>query len=198
MPLAVIDLEIPESGRKGRAFLERELLRTTTLHDLDQSFARGFVEVDDAPRMPLIEQLLRRSDVVQVAVHPGQSSPPEYHAYLRDPASPETRLFACVLAPLPVILELLTEPPHVLFETASFQAVLGDVTPTSMVAALEAWGQRVWPELELPKFEVRPWPSEEVHGPGVVSTTGGPKKAPPGAQPILPDGDYPTAEELSA
>lgn len=148
--LAVIDFDIPPSGRKGRAILERELLRTTTLDELEQAFANGFVQEEDEPRMRLIERLLQASSVVPVSVHPGMGSPPEYHAFLHDPASPETRLFACVLAPLPVILELLTESPHVLFETATFQALLGDVTPASMVAALDAWARRLWPELEPP------------------------------------------------
>jgi hypothetical protein len=197
-PLAVIDLDIPESGCTGRAFLERDLLQTTTLEELQRAFARSFVDAEDEPRMHLIEQLLRKARVVRVSVHPGESSPPEYHAYLNDPATPETRLFACVLAPLSVIRELLSEPPHVLFETATFQAMLGDVTPSSMVTALEAWGRRVWPELELPKLDVRPWPIEQVHGPTLGAAAGEPRKAPPGAQPTLPDVDYPTVEELSA
>lgn len=161
-PLAVIDLGVTESGHKGRAFLERELLRTTTLDDLERVFSASFVQPDDEARMRLIEQLFEKSDTVRVSVHPGESSPPEYHAYLCDPSTPEARLFACVLAPLPVIRELLAEPPHVLFETATFQAMLGDVNPTSMAHALEAWASRVWPDVNLPQFDVRPWPAEEV------------------------------------
>jgi hypothetical protein len=68
-PLAVIDLDIPESGCTGRAFLERDLLQTTTLEELQRAFARSFVDAEDEPRMHLIEQLLRKARVVRVSVH---------------------------------------------------------------------------------------------------------------------------------
>lgn len=197
--LAIIDLDVPGSERRGRVFLQRSLLGTTSVESLERELATRFVEDEDEPRMRLLEPLLRDNDVVQVTIHPGETSPPEYHAYLRDPLTPDAPIFACVLAPIPVIAQLLGEAPHRLFETATFQAIEGDGTAASMVAALESWGGRVWPGLKLPRFDVVPWPVESIPiTPGVVAMAGAPKKAPRGAQLALLDADYPTAEELSA
>jgi hypothetical protein len=58
MRLATIELEIPETGQNGRVFLNRELLRETTVAILEKEFAATFVEPEDVPRMALIRQLL--------------------------------------------------------------------------------------------------------------------------------------------
>jgi hypothetical protein len=194
--LATIELDVPGSNRKGRAFLDTELLRRTTIDELERELAVRFIEPDDEPRMQSIERLLRQGEVVQVAIHPGETVPPEYHAYLRDPSSPETPLFACVLAPRAVVLELLVDPPHVLFETATFQAMPDDGSPSAMLAALATWCRRVWPSIDVPRFDVMPWPVEELESHAAIARGRESKRAPLGAPLILPGGDYPTTEEL--
>lgn len=194
--LAIIDLDVDASGRTGRAFLDRELLKTITTDELERNLADAFVQPEDEARMQLLERLLSENQVVQVSIHPGELSPPEYHVYLSNPHDPKVPLFACVLAPLPVISQLLEEPPFLLFETATFQALFGDSTHASMVAAVEAWARRVWPGLKLPRFDVRPWPLQHVPE-AVDLPKKGPRK-PLGAPTVLPQGDYPTREELSA
>jgi hypothetical protein len=154
MRLATIELEIPETGENGRVFLNRELLRETTVAILEKEFAATFVEPEDAPRMALIRQLLLPSlnTPIVVTVHPSEISPPEFHAFLKDPSSPCEPLFACVLAPMPVVAEMVAAAPQIVFETATFQAMAADTAPSKILAALEAWSRRMWPELPVPKF----------------------------------------------
>jgi hypothetical protein len=197
-PLATIELQLPGSERSGRAFLQRSVLPTVTVEALERRLAEVFLEPEDAPRLDRIERVLRGSDVVQVAVYPGESPPPEYHAYLRDPASPEEPLFACVLATPPVLSELLAEPPHILFETATFQAMSADSSPAGMLAAFEAWVGRLWPALLMPRVELRPWPVEQVHSQRPAAPIAGGRVVPRGAPSRLRYTDYPTPEELSA
>lgn len=195
--LAVIDLEVEKGGRSGRVFLERDLLERVTIAELEAELARQFIDPDDEDRMRLIEELLRQHETVQVAVFPGEESPPEYHAYVKDPGNPSSRWFACVLAPNPILYELVAEPPHALFETATFQVMAAEASPASMLAAIESWAKRVWPLLTLPKFEVLPWPVEEVHV-EQLPLPDHPKGTPRGAPARLPGTDYVLPEELSA
>jgi hypothetical protein len=193
----MIELELPSSGRRGRAFLDRDLLNSNTIAVLERDLAENFVQPEDVVRTQLLERLLGESELVHVSIHPGELSPPEYHVYFRDQQAPETPLFGCILAPLPVISEMLAEPPHILLETATFQAMLGDNTPAAMIAALEDWSRRVWPQMKVPRFDVRPWPVETV--PDTIELkTSNLRKVPAGAGADLRMGDYPTSKELSA
>jgi hypothetical protein len=161
--LAIVDLDMAKNSRSGRVFLDRDQLDNQTVAELKAKLEECFVESDDEERMGLIENLIDRHDVLQVVVFPGEQSPPEYHAYLRTPGAPDERLFACVLAPEPIIRQLVERGTGVVFETATFQGMQGDTTPIAMQAAVESWARRVWPGHELPRFEVLPWPIENVH-----------------------------------
>lgn len=196
--LATIELEVPATGQGGRVFLDRELLGRTTVEALETEFAAGFVESDDEVRMALIQQLFSENQSVRVTVHPGENTPPEYHAFLTDPRNPDVPLFACVLVPMPVVSKLVSAAPYVVFESLTLQAMAADTEPRRMVVALEAWARRVWPQMRLPRFELSPWPVWEVsvsspEMPSVVSNV-----VPLGASASLDVSDYPTPEELSA
>jgi len=159
----MIELSLPERHRAGRVFLEANLLPTVSLMELTRQLDQTFIEEEDQERMDLLERLLLNHESLQVTVFPGEETPPVYHAYIRDPLDTEAQLFACVLAPKPVISSLIASEPHVVFETATFQALDGDSSPATLQRGIEAWAGRVWPDLELPRLEVVPWPIEEVH-----------------------------------
>ncbi len=195
--LATIELEDPTTGQGGRVFLDRELLYTTTVEALEQEFVGAFVEPDDEPRMALLQQLFSRNESVLITVHPGENKPPEYHAFLKDPGNPNVPIFACVLAPMPVIVELVGRAPHVVFETAAFQAMAAETEPARMLAALEAWARRVWPTLRLPRFELSPWPVEEIAATPIPMPLVAARRAPIGAPAFLDRSDYPTPEECA-
>lgn len=195
--MAVIDLAVPGSDRSGRVYLDRDLLAQVTVPQLEEHLRDRFIDSEDDDRMELIETLLRQQPALDVAVFPGEESPPVYHAYIKDPVDPDARLFACVLAPEPVVQAMVDASHQPAFETATFQ-VLPDTTPGAMRTALEIWARRVWPGLALPELAVRPWPIQDVHSnlppPPVASPAFVPRNAPA----ILNASDYPSPEELSA
>lgn len=194
---AIVDLDVRGSDQKGRVFLSKELLQSVTVDQLEAELSRRFIESDDRARMERIERLLRDNETLVVSVHPGETSPPEYHAFLRDPLDPDAPLFACVLAPSAVVARHLEEPPHLVFETATYQAMETDSSVPSMRTALEHWVRRVWPGVASPSFEVKPWPIEEIHV-QPLPVAGRPKGVPRGASQRLLTKDFPTPEEWSA
>lgn len=199
-PLVVVELEIPGSKQRGRAFLAREHWAHPSIDLLERELSTHFVEAEDPPRLCHLERIVSSGLPIRTTVHPGFSSPPEYHAYLHDPES-NAPLLACVLAPLAVIVEMIAEPPHAVFETATFQAIGVETTPFALCRGLEEWASRVWPNFAKPEFDLHPWPIETVEpiaqrDAKIAKTS--PNQAPEGALPILEVGDYPNDEELRA
>ena len=163
-PLASIELRVLNSDRWGRAFLPVDVLSSVSLDKLAAAFNRTFIEDDDAERLALLERALARA-AVTVETYPGETPPQELHVYLRVAEVSGDPIFACVLASPPVIRELASRPPHVVMETASFQAMGGDVTNASITSAVEAWIRRMWPALRVPSLLLSPWPGPvETHG----------------------------------
>jgi hypothetical protein len=196
--MAVIDLAVPGSDRAGRVYLDRDLLTQVTVSQLERHLRDHFIDPEDTDRMSLIEALLRQQETLDVAVFPGEESPPVYYAYIKDPGDPDTRLFACVLAPEPVVNAMIDQSHQPTFETATFQVMSADTAPADMRRALETWARRVWPELRLPALTVRPWPIEEVHSRPPPSPAASPAFVPRNAPALLDASDYPLPEELSA
>lgn len=110
--MAIIDLAGPGSGQSGRAFLDRDLLAQVTVPQLEEHLRDRFMAREDNERMALIEALLRQQRALEVAVFPGEEPHPAYHAYVKDPVDPDTRLFACVLAPEPVVHAMVPPLPN--------------------------------------------------------------------------------------
>src|SRR5690606_11050536 len=129
-----------------------------SIAELEQMLADCFLDDAGRKRVARLEDIAREYKELRLSVHPGETTPPEYHVYVTDPASPEARLFACVLAPDPVIAQMLEEEPGPLFETATFQGMGTDTGPAGVQLALEAWMRRLWPDLELPQLVVIPLP----------------------------------------
>lgn len=196
--MAVVELAVPGSEHSGRVYLEAALLDQVTVAQLEEHLHARFIEPEDVERLGLIEALLRDHRSLEVVVFPGEESPPVYHAYVKVPFEPDTRLFACVLAPEPVVKEMVRESREPVFETATFQVMPADTTPTSMRNALTSWSRRVWPALQPPELTVRPWPIEDVHA-GLSPSPDAPKGFIPRNAPALLDAsDYPLPEELIA
>jgi len=156
-PLASLEIRVPNSDRWGRAFLTVDSLRDVDLNELIGRFNRMFVEEDDVERLALLERAIAHPTVT-VETYPGEIPPQELHVYLRVAEVSEHPIFACVLAPPPVVRELASKPPYVVMETASFQAMSGDVTNASVTSAVEAWIRRVWPTAPAPRLLLSPWP----------------------------------------
>jgi|GEM_PF-1537013 len=196
MKVATIQLGVAGTTRQGRAFLDRALLVTVGVEELERRFAEHFANDEDEARLKKIEHVLRAGERVRVDVHPGESAPPEYHVYFRDPTEPESRLFACVLAPEAVTATLLGQPPHLLFENATFQAMSSDTSTTGLLCAVETWIDRLFPEIKMPPITLSPWPIMEVIESSETPLV--PKPPIGGALPLLEARDYPFPEELSA
>ncbi|MGH7271823.1 MAG: hypothetical protein ACREJ3_15440 [Polyangiaceae bacterium] len=156
-PLASVELRAPGADRWGRAFLSVERLRQLNTDELAAAFDRQYVESDDAERLSLLERALRHP-AVTVETYPGEAPPQELHVYLRASEVSDAPIFACVLASPEVVHELARQPPFVVMETASFQAMDAEVTSASITAAIEAWIRRVWPGLRVPTLRLSPWP----------------------------------------
>lgn len=196
--IAMVELDQPGTGGLARVYLKRDLLEQYPLTELQRMLNELFVEDEDRDRLARIEVLLRTAASLRVSIYPGETSPPEYHVFIHDPASPGAPLFAFVLAPVAVISEMLADPPHLVFETATFQAVNNDTSPQALRSAVESWAARMWPGLKLPLLELRPWPIEEVHTRLPSSPVAPPQFVPRNAPVLLDASDYPLPEELSA
>lgn len=177
--------------------MARQLARQLAIDELESRLRDTFVEPDDEVRLDRIQSVLVQNESVQLSVYPGESTPPEYHVYVRDPQSDE-ELSGCVLAPPPVVAELVAAAPHLVFETASFQACPEDTSPAGLLTGIKRWMARVWPDIDVPRIDLRPWPVHEVHSglPPAPNVRAG--VVPKGAPSELPQTDFPTAEDLSA
>lgn len=196
--MATIELSPPAFVGTSRAFLPAEGIQRYTVLQLEQMLAASFLDDADRKRLDRIEDLARTDKQVRFSVHPGETSPPEYHVYVTDPAAPDARLFACVLAPEPVIAQMLEEEPGPLFETATFQGMGTDTGMASIQLALETWMRRIWPTLVLPQVVVLPWPIQDVHSRLPPSPDAPAAFVPRNAAATLDASDYPLPEELSA
>lgn len=155
--LVCVDLPVPGSNRRGRAFLHADRLAVVGCDELEAAFGRSFFDEDDQVRLSLLERALLQG-TVSVDICPGETSPVEFHAYLRAPGVSATRIFACVLAPTAVVEQLISMPPHIVFETATLQVIGGEASPAALKSGLEAWTTRMWPESAVPKIRLRQWP----------------------------------------
>jgi hypothetical protein len=196
--LASIQLSTAGSSGTARAFLHTEQIHRYSISDLEQMLAACFLDDADRKRLARVEDIARKHKEVRFSVHPGETTPPEYHVYVTDPASPGARLFVCVLAPEPVIAQMLDEEPGPLFETATFQGMGTDTGTAGIQLALEAWMRRLWPDLDLPQLVVLPWPIQDVHSRLPPSPAASPAFVPRNAPALLDASDYPLPEELSA
>lgn len=195
--LAIIDLKVPGTEQFGRVFLDRGLFTQRSIADLEKQLGHEFNDPEDVERMTRIREIFSKRDKVVLSIYPGEEPPPAYFVYLRDPEDADTELFACVLAPPALVRLMVEESRATIFETASFQVLSDDTTFSALQAAIETWIQRVWPELDVPRLEIRPWPIEEVYSQPSLPPNR-PTGVPKGAPACLPQTDFPTVEELRA
>jgi hypothetical protein len=156
--LMSIDMQVLGSARRGRVFLAPERLPQVTLDQLRRRLSESFVEDDDAVRLELLERAVQRP-VLAVETYPGDIPPHELHAYVHAPHVSDDPIFACVLAPLELVHELLEPPPHLVVETSALQVLEGGVSNASVVAAMESWMHRLWPSVRAPTIQLTPWPA---------------------------------------
>jgi hypothetical protein len=169
-PLASIELQVPDSDCTGRAFLPVHLLGSVDPCELATTFGREFVEENEVDRFSLLERAIAHP-AVTVETYPGATPPLELHVYLRAAEISDAPIFACVLAPLDVVRELASRPPHLVMETASLQVMeSGEITNASIVAAIETWMRRVWPAMRVPTLRLAgEHPGESRRGGSPVS-----------------------------
>jgi hypothetical protein len=114
--------------------------------------------------MVLLRKALDQKTVI-FETFPGETPPVELHAYVRAPQVSDAPIFACVLASLDVVEHLVAAPPHVVLETATLQVIDDEASPASVVAGLEAWIRRVWPEVTIPRIKLHQWPDVAIWSP---------------------------------
>jgi hypothetical protein len=155
--LVCVELLVPGSRQRGRCFVSLNLLKTLDLATLAEELGRQFVEDDDTERLALLRRALDLPTVT-FETYRGETAPYELHAYVRTAEVSDAPIFATVLAPMPVIEQLASTPPHIVLETATLQAITEEPTTASIVAALETWARRIWPESRVPRIVLSPWP----------------------------------------
>jgi hypothetical protein len=158
--LATIDLRASDSAQRGRAFFAASDLDKISVDNLKHQFAESFIKADDEERLRLLAIALSAPRVV-VETYPGENEPIEYHCYVRSPTCSDKPLFACVLATNAVVQHLLSFPPHVVLETATFEVIGEEATSTAMRAGVESWARRVWPTAVMPAIKLVQWPDIE-------------------------------------
>jgi len=193
--LASVEVVVPDSTRYGRVFLPATQLGSVDLGALAVDFGRRFVDEDDVARLDLLRRAMALRSIT-VETYPGETTPVEFHAYVRAPEVSSAPIFGCVLATTAVVEHMLASPPHLVLETASFQVVGDDASPASIVAGLQAWGARVWPGVELPKFRLTQWPESEVPTWLRLPRLHLVARSMIGAPDFLAVPDFPTPEEL--
>ncbi len=145
------------TGQTGRAFLPVDLVGKLDRASLQTDFEQRFVEDDDSERLALLERALTHPTIT-VETYPGYEMPQELHAYVRAARISEAPIFACVLASSAVVDCLAIQPPHVVFETATFQVVGDELSDASITSAIESWIRRLWPAHTIPRVLLSPWP----------------------------------------
>ena len=140
--MSIVTIALPG----GRAFLHAE--SGIDRDEVEAGFRGPLFDEDDQERLSVLENVLSQG-TASFDIYPGETSPVEFHAYLRTP----DHVFACVLAPMTVVEHLISMPPYIVFETASFQVVEG-VSLVELKSGLEAWIARMWPENLVPKVMV--------------------------------------------
>ena len=170
--LATIDLVVPASEFRGRAFLPRTLLTTIQIDALEAHLGRSFVDEDDKKRLSLIRRALGQRTIT-FEVYPGETSPVELHAYVRAPQVSDASIFACVLLSLAVVEQAISVSPHVVLETATVQVIEDEASPASIIAGLESWMRRMWPDLVVPKVTLNQWPDVAIWNHEVPALTSG-------------------------
>ena len=148
--MSIVTIALPG----GRAFLHAE--SGIDRDEVEAGFRGTLFDEDDQERLSVLESALSQG-TVSFDIYPGETSPVEFHAYLRTPDN----VFACVLAPMTVVEHLISMPPYIVFETASFQVVEG-VSLVELMSGLEAWIARMWPENLFPKTMVVSVIEEEI------------------------------------
>lgn len=143
--------------RRGRVFFNDDHA-PSSIDAIRPELERTFAEAEDLPRLDLLERALEWR-MLDVETFPSDDGAPFLHAYVHAFHLSAAPLLACVIAPASAIRELVSEPPHFVFETATFQCVDGDGMPrgAQVVDAMRAWARRVWPGRSIPRVVVRPW-----------------------------------------
>lgn len=163
-PFAAIHLRIPGTDQKGRAFVPTAQLDKINVDELSRHFSECFVEKDDEERNRLLGEALAARRIV-IETYPGENEPIEYHCYVRSPEVSNAPLFACVLAPTAVVEHLLSFPPHIVFETSTFEAIGEEASAAAIKAGIESWVKRVWPAAITPAIKLVQWPDIEEASP---------------------------------
>jgi hypothetical protein len=155
--LASLELTMPGLKQRGRVFASFRALKAFDIAALTDLFSSRFVEEDDVERLRLLKSALT-PHTVTFETYRGEMAPYELHAYVRASEVSEAPIFATVLAPMSVVEHLASMPPHIVLETATLQAITEEPTTASIVAALETWIRRIWPEQRVPTIVLSPWP----------------------------------------
>jgi hypothetical protein len=150
----VITYEAAAEGRSGRVFARGAVPDG----DLSRYFAASyFNDEEDRDRDAVLRSILSWPNVV-VVTHRSLEPSDVIQAFFRcqvDGAS--EKVFACAVVSK-ARLEKMLEETSVVVEGHSLQvAATRRITDAGIRAALEAWTERNYPDLPLPRFSLDPW-----------------------------------------
>lgn len=151
-------------GRTGRAFVQASafphLRREELLQVAQEALDLRFYDDEETERLDLIYAALRRGGTIPVEFYPSEATPVSWEAYFRisvtSDDAPES-VWGCILYPIAVVHEELKRPPYWFTETSVLQVVDDATSDAKALAALQAWVQRIWPELPSPNFDIERW-----------------------------------------
>jgi hypothetical protein len=120
-----------------------------------------YADIVDISRMELLRDRLINGVVrasahtaVRASIHTVLYNGDVAQVYLEPRNDKEVVLFACVVVSTSEVERMLEKEKSVV-ETCSFQVAIGrQLTESGLVSALEAWTERNFPDLPLPKFDL--------------------------------------------
>jgi hypothetical protein len=148
----MITYDATKEGRSGRVFA-REAMPEEVL--AKHSAGSYFDDEEDRERDSLLRSILSDQHVVVVATHRSLDPQDVIQAFFRHElgGAPE-KIFACAVVSKVRLDQMLKEAP-VVVEGHSLQvAPTRAITNESIRAALQAWAERNYPDLPLPRFSL--------------------------------------------
>jgi hypothetical protein len=158
---AMIALYAAAADRRGRIFF-RDAPDMAFLKSAHLQFEAGYFDDEqDLERDAAIQALIASSPIVTAVTHRDLQYPDDVvHVFLRHPDEKgrAAKLFACVAASPRHVREVMLAESPVVYEGFSLQLAPVDMlTSGAIEVGVEAWIERNYPALKLPRIVLDPW-----------------------------------------
>lgn len=150
------------AGRRGRLYSQAAL----PVDVIAAEFAASFDEAEDGARDAVLRSILGSRNVVAVT-HRGIEPADVIKVFFRRHlVGRSEKVFACVLVSASRLEQMVEEAATVVEGHDLAVATTRGITNSSICAALEAWTERNYPGIPLPRFSLDPWRGEVDASPG--------------------------------